>query len=99
VTFIDEHAYEPIAIADIAAAAFVSARAVQLAFRRHLGTTPTAYLRRVRLEHAHRQLQAADPALLTVTAVARRWGFPSASRFTASYRAAYGILPSRTLRN
>jgi hypothetical protein len=32
-------------VADIAAAARVTTRAVQLAFRRHLDTTPTDYLR------------------------------------------------------
>jgi AraC-like DNA-binding protein len=56
-----------------------------------------AYLRRVRLGHAHLELLAADPARLTVTAIAYRWGFPSASRFAAQYRAAYGTPPSRAL--
>jgi AraC-like DNA-binding protein len=98
VAFIDEHAHEDISIADIAAACFVSIRAVQLAFRRHLDTTPLECLRRVRLDHAHRQLIAADPARVTVTAVAHQWGFSSVSRFAASYRQVYGVLPSRTLR-
>ena len=83
---------------DIAAAAHVTIRALQLSFRRHLGCTPTVYLRRVRLEHAHRDLIAADPQRETVTAVAYRWGFASHSRFTAHYRDAYGVLPSDTLR-
>jgi AraC-like DNA-binding protein len=96
--FIEENAHRAITAADVAAAASVTVRAVQLAFRRHLDTTPLAYLRRVRLEHAHRDLLAANPALETVTAVAFRWGFPSASRFAAEYRAAYGVTPSRTLR-
>jgi AraC-like DNA-binding protein len=96
--FIEENAHRAITIADIASAASVTARAVQLAFRRHLDTTPLAYLRRVRLERAHRDLRAADPARGTVTTVAYRWGYPSASRFAAEYRAAYGVLPSRTLR-
>lgn len=98
VTFIHEHAREDVTIADIAAAANVTSRAVQLAFRRHLDTTPTEYLRRVRLEYAHRELQAADPAGETITAVAYRWGFASPSRFAARHRAAYGTLPSETLR-
>jgi AraC-like DNA-binding protein len=97
VAFIDEHAHEDIAVSDIAAAAKVTIRAVQLAFRRHLATTPTAYLRRVRLDHAHRELTTADPALNTVTAVAYRWGFSSPSRFAAYYRNAYGSHPSQTL--
>jgi AraC-like DNA-binding protein len=96
--FIEENAHRAITAADIATAANVTVRAVQLAFRRHLDTTPLGYLRRVRLEHAHRELLAADPASETVTAVAYRWGFPSTSRFAAEYRAAYGVTPSRTLR-
>jgi AraC-like DNA-binding protein len=97
ISFIDENAHTDITMGDIAAAAFVTVRAVQLAFRRHLECTPMEYLRRVRLAHAHRELRAADPAGETVTAVAYRWGFPSTSRFTSYYRQAYGVLPSRTL--
>jgi AraC-like DNA-binding protein len=96
--FIDEHAQADITIADIAAAASVTIRAVQLAFRRHLDTTPTEYLRRVRLDHARHDLLAADPARDSVTAVAYRWGFPSPGRFAAYYRAAYGVPPGDTLR-
>ncbi|HVT68158.1 MAG TPA: helix-turn-helix transcriptional regulator [Trebonia sp.] len=98
VAFIDSHAHEDISVADIAAAASVTVRAVQLAFRRHSGTTPTGYLRRVRLGHAHRELAAADPGHESVTAVAYRWGFSSPSRFAAAYREAYGVPPGRTLR-
>ena len=50
VAYIDEHAHEDITAADIAAVGMVTVRAVQLAFRRHLRTTPMAYLRRVRLD-------------------------------------------------
>jgi AraC-like DNA-binding protein len=96
--FIDSHPDLDISLADIARAACVTPRAVQLAFRRHLGTTPTAYLRQVRLAQAHRQLRDATPGDgVTVTAVAARWGF-TPSRFTERYRAAYGVLPSQTLR-
>jgi AraC-like DNA-binding protein len=61
--FIEAHADQDISIADIARASNVSTRAVQLAFRRHLDTTPTAYLRRVRLDHAHRDLRNAAAAV------------------------------------
>jgi transcriptional regulator GlxA family with amidase domain len=98
VGFIDEHADQDITVADIAAAAGVTVRAAQLAFRRELGVTPTAYLREARLARAHRELLAADPRTETVTAVAYRWGFSSGSRFAAYYRQAYGISPWQTLR-
>jgi AraC-like DNA-binding protein len=98
VAFIDEHAGEPIGLTEIAAAARLGPRALQEAFRRHRGTTPTAYLRRVRLERAHRDLQGADPtAGATVAAIATRWGFAHHGRFAALYRNEYGGAPSETL--
>ncbi|GII04215.1 helix-turn-helix domain-containing protein [Planobispora takensis] len=57
----------------IAEAVGTSARAIQYAFRRHHDTTPTGYLARVRLERAHRELQAVDPSAgTTVAAIAHR---------------------------
>lgn len=99
IAYIDAHAADPdVTAADIAAACHVTIRSVQLAFRRHLDTTPTDYLRRVRLGHAHHDLVSADPGGETVTAVAYRWGFSSPSVFSARYRHAYGVTPGHTLR-
>lgn len=99
IAFIEANPDLDIGTADIARAARVTTRAIQLAFRRHLDTTPMAYLRRVRLERAHDDLKRATPGDgVTVTAVASRWGFASPSRFTAYYYQAYGVRPSRTLR-
>lgn len=95
--FMESHVAEDISLSDIARACHVSVRAVQLAFRRHLGTTPTAFLRRLRLDLAHQELLQADPARQTVSGIAARWGFASHSRFTTYYRNAYGVLPSHTL--
>jgi AraC-like DNA-binding protein len=98
--FIDEHAHTDISVADIATAANVSIRAIQLAFRRHLDTTPAAHLRMTRLDRAHQELRATDPSRGdTVTTIAARWGFYHHSRFTALYRHTYGISPRHILRN
>jgi AraC-like DNA-binding protein len=99
VSFIEANADIDITISDIARAAGVTTRAIQLAFRRHLDTTPAGYLRRIRLDQAHRQLQAADPDRDSVTAVAYRWGFSSPSRFASYYRRVFGVQPSHTLRS
>ena len=93
-----ENAEADIGVDDKAAAVNVSPRSVQYAFRRNLGTTPLEYLRRVRLDRAHRDLKAADPAHDTVTAIAGRWGFSHAGRFSLAYKAAFGTAPSHTLR-
>jgi AraC-like DNA-binding protein len=97
IAFIEGNADCDISVADIARAAHVTTRAVQLAFRRHLETTPSAFLRRIRLQHAHDQLREAVPGTTTVTAVAARWGFLNPSQFAAHYRLAFAELPSRTL--
>lgn len=98
IAYIEANADLDVSAADIAAAAGVTVRAVQLAFRRHLDTTPMAHLRRIRLTAAHAQLREAmlgDGT--TVTGVAARWGFASSSRFAALYRDAYAVSPSHTL--
>jgi AraC-like DNA-binding protein len=98
VAFIEANASLPITVADIAGAAGASSAAIRAAFRRHLDTTPAAYLRRVRLAAAHRDLQAADPmSLVSVAEIAARWGYRRSDRFTAAYRECYGVAPERTL--
>ena len=98
--FIESHAGQPITLDQIAAAAGVTGRALQYAFRRHFGTTPTGYLRRIRLERAHAALGDADPASdVTVAVIARRWGWASHSQFTAAYQKRFGVSPSHTLRS
>ncbi|MEV6806113.1 helix-turn-helix transcriptional regulator [Streptomyces sp. NPDC051132] len=96
--YVDDHADQPVTVADIAAAAHVTVRALQYAFRRHLDTTPLAHVRRVRLAHAHQELVAADPGGgATVTRVAARWGFHHPGRFASLYRSTYRRAPHETL--
>jgi AraC-like DNA-binding protein len=98
-TYIDEHAHEPIGITEIAEASGIGARGLQQLFRSHREDTPLGYLRAVRMRHAHHDLQAADPATGdTVAAIAARWGFTHPARFAADYRHRYGQHPSTTLR-
>ena len=96
--FIHDNAQTDIGLNDIAAVVGVTPRSVQYLFRRHLDTTPLEYLRRVRLDYAHRDLLAADPSVDTVTAIAERWGFSHAGRFSIAYKQVFGTKPSRTLR-
>jgi AraC-like DNA-binding protein len=98
-TYIEDHAGQDMTVAEIAAASGCSVRALQSGFRRYRETTPLQYARTVRLQRAHLELQAADPADgTTVAAVAARWGFANAGRFSGDYRTAYGHRPSHTLR-
>jgi AraC-like DNA-binding protein len=86
VASVDANGQHPITVQDMAAAG-TTPRTPQLAVARHRDITPTGYLRRVRLEHAHRDLQAIDPVDgTTVGSIAASWGFISTARFAAQYR-------------
>jgi AraC-like DNA-binding protein len=98
VRFMEDNAHLPITVEDIAESARLSVRGLQYAFRTSLDTTPTAYLRRVRLAAVHAELRAADPGDgVTVVATAASWGFTHPGRFAKQYREAYGVTPRRTL--
>lgn len=96
---ITDHADEPLTVEDIAQATGMSVRALQQGFRQYLHSTPTEYLRDVRLERVHADLQAADRSTVTVTDVAFRWGFTHLGRFAGDYRRRFGESPSATLRD
>jgi transcriptional regulator GlxA family with amidase domain len=88
----------PVTNSMLAAAASVSVRTLHESFRRHLGVSPMACLKEIRLRRAHEDLRAADPSATTVAAIARRWGFAHMGRFAREYQAAHGQTPSTTLR-
>lgn len=99
IAYIESNVEEDIALADVAASVHVTPRALQYMFRRHLDTTPMEYLRRVRLDYAHRELLTSDPSSTTIQIVSARWGFGHTGRFASMYRKAYGRNPSDTLRS
>ena len=100
VAFLEANPDLDLGVVDVARACHVSVRALQLAFRRHLDTTPMAYLRRVRLDRVRADLRTAGPGQgVTVTQIAARWGFADPSRFSAHYRRVFGEPPRDTLRN
>lgn len=98
VAFIHRHATGDVSINDIAAAVHLTPRAVQYLFRRQLDTTPTEYVRRIRLHRAHQDLISGEPSRSTVTEIAQRWGFAHTGRFAVLYRQTYGQSPHTTLK-
>jgi AraC-like DNA-binding protein len=96
--FLQHHAHLPVTPAEAARAAGLHTRSLQQQTRRHLGVSPSAYLRDVRLERARTQLTEEYPGSATVAGIARAWGFGHLGRFSASYRARFGERPRDTLR-
>lgn len=58
--------------------------------RKHLGMSPTAYLNRIRMEHAALLLGGSDTAIPDIAA---ECGIENLSHFYKSFRAAYGTTP------
>lgn len=86
--------FAPIALADLAKAAGVSARTLNILCHRHRGVAPMVLLRQVRLDAARARLLA-DP-FASVTEVALEYGFGHLGRFSAYYRERFGELPRDT---
>jgi AraC-like DNA-binding protein len=84
---------------DLAEIAGVGVRELQQSFRQHVGMSPLAYLRRLRLDGVHAELSRADSGKVSVSEVAYRWGFTHLGRFAGAYQARYGVPPSQTLKD
>lgn len=94
--FIRANIGEEIALFDIVAAAGVSTRSLQAGFRTYRDTTPLAYLKARRLEHARTLLQSAREKGQSVTDVAFTCGFSHLSKFARDYHQRFGENPSQT---
>ncbi len=95
--FIRANAQISISLGDICQAAGVSARTLQISFRRRRGCTPMGFLRSIRLEQVRASLLQPQ-AETSVSGEASRWGFFHFGRFSQEYRRKYAELPSETLR-
>ncbi|WP_166404610.1 AraC family transcriptional regulator [Labedella endophytica] len=96
--YLHHHAHEPVTPADAARAAGLHTRTLQHHLNRHLDTSPTAYLRDIRLDRTHTALAGLSTDETTVAAVAQQWGFGHLGRFSAAYRSRFGEHPRDTLR-
>lgn len=97
IDYVEAHLAEPLTVGHVAAAAGVSVRTLQSAFRAHTGRTPLGYILERRLECVHGELMAND-GRLAVSQIAYRWGFLHMGEFSRRYRERYGCLPSQTSR-
>jgi AraC family transcriptional regulator, ethanolamine operon transcriptional activator len=87
---------EPPSILDICSRVGASRRKLNYCFQDVLGTSPTQYLRALRLNGVRRGLREAGPGA-TVQDVAARWGFWHLGQFSLDYKKHFFELPSETL--
>jgi AraC-like DNA-binding protein len=76
----------------------ISRKSLYNLFERETGLTPSAYIRRLKLESIHSELKN-NERIKNVTQVALKYGFTNLGRFSAQYREQIGELPSQTLRD
>jgi AraC-like DNA-binding protein len=95
IDFIEGNLQRPLAIIDIAEAAGVGPRALQIAFRREFGCSPLKYARRQRLAAVRHELMT-NTRSLGIAEIAAKWGFIHLGLFAQQYRELYGERPSDT---
>nr|WP_237418318.1 helix-turn-helix domain-containing protein [Actinomadura rayongensis] len=95
--WLEAHHQQPIGVADIAAAAGVSIRQLQVVCKEHWGQTPVQLLRGIRLDHARREILSGRSEFRRIGDVARAAGYVHMSRFAAHYKRRFGETPSQTL--
>lgn len=83
-----------LSITDVANVIGVSERALQLAFKEHIGLSPREVLRRHRMQKIREDLQEATGA--GVMEVAMKHGIKNRTALTAGYRRYYNETPSKT---
>jgi AraC-like DNA-binding protein len=86
-----------LSVREVATHIGVTERALQLAFKTHLGITPSELIRRQRMEHIRDELMADDTLAPSVLQIANRWGVQHRSTLLNGYRKMFNETPSETL--
>jgi AraC-like DNA-binding protein len=94
--YIGAHQDQVITLSDLEHVSGMSARNLQLEFRKRYQCTPMQWIRQQRLSSARERLLKAA-AGISVTAVALMCGFNKPSEFTHQYKLRFGEMPSATL--
>lgn len=92
----EAHFSEPLSVPQLAARLFLSPNHFSQRFKREVGVTPAAFIRRLRLEKARALLRETDWSLAHI---ALNTGFADAAHLARSFRACYGLTPHTFRRN
>jgi transcriptional regulator GlxA family with amidase domain len=95
IRLMEAHVDRPLTTAAIARRTGITARALELIFRKSIGETPGAYCLRLRLNAARRLVLDTQ---VSMAEVAARTGFSSATSFSRAFSRAFGVAPVRMRR-
>ncbi len=96
VAYIEEHIHEPISLADLAESVGVTSRTLQKGFLKYTGSSPSEYIRNLRIACVHEQLQRACGDV-QVSEILLNYGITSFGHFAKAYKAVHGCTPAETL--
>jgi AraC family ethanolamine operon transcriptional activator len=85
-------------IASLAEQHNISEKTLQNSFKSLFGFTPNLFLRQMKLNLVHYELKVNNAHDITVSGVARKWGFTHMGRFSHYYTQLFGENPSETLK-
>ncbi|MCL5999742.1 MAG: AraC family transcriptional regulator [Chloroflexi bacterium] len=88
--YIDSHLTEPLALVDIARAAYVTPQYLIKLFRQHLGTTPARYVWQLRVGRGVELLRETG---LSIAEIANRTGFKNPFHFSRMVKHQYQLSP------
>ncbi|PTU02922.1 AraC family transcriptional regulator [Pseudomonas sp. Root562] len=94
--FIHSNAQEDIRLEDIELAAGVSRFKLFDGFKKHMGMSPMAYLKKLRLSEVRKQLLKGGRGI-NISTVATEWGFNHLGRFASEYKKLFNEIPSATM--
>jgi AraC-like DNA-binding protein len=97
--YLREHMDRPFSSRSLCQATHMSERSIEMLFKEVYGISPRTWSQLARLNAARQELLRADVRIVSVTAVATRWGFYHFGRFSAAYRRLFGEVPSATIHN
>ncbi|APR38321.1 helix-turn-helix transcriptional regulator [Paraburkholderia sp. SOS3] len=86
-----------LSVRDVATHIGVTDRALQAAFKAHLGVSPSELIRNKRMEHIREELMVSDSHSASVLQIANRWGVQHRSTLLNGYRKMFKEAPSETL--
>jgi AraC family transcriptional regulator, glycine betaine-responsive activator len=92
IRLMETHVDQPLTVSAIARRAGVTARALEIIFRKSIGETPGAYYLRLRLNAARRLVVDTQ---VRMAEIAARTGFSSAASFSRAFSRAFGQAPIR----
>ena len=98
VQYIEDNIKRDICPEDLAKQANLRVRTLYMLFDKYAQTTPKNFVRQKKLEHVYATLINPASKFVHVTSVALDYGFSHLGRFSEFYKAAFGELPSETVK-